>query len=67
MRIKLDENLVAQLVTVLTELGHDVGTVPSEGIAGIDDAVVWQAAHRHQDPLGQWHELGHSPFCSAGF
>ena len=44
MRIKLDENLPAQLVTVLTELGHDVDTVPSEGIAGKDDAVVWQAA-----------------------
>lgn len=41
MRIKLDENLPAQL---LTELGHDVDTVPSEGIAGKDDAVVWQAA-----------------------
>ncbi len=44
MRIKLDENLPTQLVTVLTELGHDVDTVPSEGIAGKDDAVVWQAA-----------------------
>ena len=29
MRIKLDENLPAQLVTVLTELGHDVDTVAS--------------------------------------
>jgi len=45
MRIKLDENLPVRLVPVLTELGHDVDTVPSERIAGKDDAVVWQAAH----------------------
>jgi hypothetical protein len=44
MRVKLDENLPARLVSVLSELGHDVDTVPSEGIAGSDDAVVWQAA-----------------------
>jgi predicted nuclease of predicted toxin-antitoxin system len=44
MKVKLDENLPAQLVPVLTELGHDVDTVLSEGIAGRDDAVVWQAA-----------------------
>lgn len=44
MRVKLDENLPAQLVPVLTELGHDVDTVLSEGIAGRDDAFVWQAA-----------------------
>jgi hypothetical protein len=44
MRIKLDENLPARLVSVLGELGHDVDTVPSEHIAGTDDAVVWRAA-----------------------
>jgi hypothetical protein len=44
MRTKLDENLPTRLVSVLTELGHDVDTVPSERIAGKDDAVVWQAA-----------------------
>jgi hypothetical protein len=48
MRIKLDENLPSQLVPVLTELGHDVDTVPSEGITGKDDAVVWQAAQASQ-------------------
>lgn len=49
MRIKLDENMPATLVSALTELGHDVDTVPSEGIAGQDDSVVWkvtQADHR---------------------
>jgi predicted nuclease of predicted toxin-antitoxin system len=44
MRIKLAENLPVRLVSALTELGHDVDTVPSERIAGKDDAVVWQAA-----------------------
>jgi len=44
MRIKLDENLPTRLVAVLAELGHDVDTVPTERIAGSDDAVVWQAA-----------------------
>ena len=44
MRIKLDENLPTRLVSVLADLGHDVDTVPSERIAGKDDAVVWQAA-----------------------
>lgn len=48
MRIKLDENLPVRLVSVLTELGHDVDTVPSERIAGKDDAVVWQAAQAGQ-------------------
>jgi len=44
MRIKLDENLPTRLVSVLADLGHDVDTVPTERIAGKDDAVVWQAA-----------------------
>jgi predicted nuclease of predicted toxin-antitoxin system len=44
MRITLDENLPARLVSVLAELGHDVDTVPSEHLAGRDDTVVWQTA-----------------------
>ena len=44
MRIKLDEDLPTRLVSVLADLGHDVDTVPTERIAGEDDAVVWQAA-----------------------
>ena len=31
MRIKLDENLSADLVEDLAALGHDVDTAPSEG------------------------------------
>ena len=44
MKIKLDENLPHQLVQLLTDLGHDVDTVPAEHLAGRDDDVVWAAA-----------------------
>ena len=44
MKIKLDENLPARLVAALGALGHDVDTVPAEGLAGKDDARVWAAA-----------------------
>lgn len=44
MRIKLDENMPDRLVAALTELGHDVDTVPAEQIAGEEDGVVWRAA-----------------------
>ena len=44
MRIKLDENLPAGLVPLLTALGHEVDTVPAEDIGGKDDDVVWRTA-----------------------
>lgn len=44
MKIKLDENLPARLAGILSALGHDVHTVPEEGLAGRSDAEVWQAA-----------------------
>jgi predicted nuclease of predicted toxin-antitoxin system len=44
MRIKLDENVPADLVSDLAALGHDVDTAPSEGLAGHDDPDVWAAA-----------------------
>lgn len=44
MRIKLDENLPLRLVRMLAPLGHETDTVPQEGLAGQDDAHVWQAA-----------------------
>jgi len=47
VRIKLDENLPHRLVPLLTELGHDVDTVPAEQLAGRDDGVVWEAAQAH--------------------
>jgi predicted nuclease of predicted toxin-antitoxin system len=44
MRIKLDENLPSQPATPLSDLGHDVDTVPQEGLRGRKDPVIWQAA-----------------------
>ncbi len=44
MRLKLDENLPATVVEALSELGHDVDTVPQEGLAGQPDPAIWQAA-----------------------
>lgn len=44
MKIKLDENLPANLVDMLRSLGHDTDTAPSEGLAGKDDDAVWDAA-----------------------
>ena len=44
MNIKLDENLPQSLVPKLGKLGHDVDTVPDEGLAGRVDDEVWQAA-----------------------
>ena len=44
MKIKLDENRPAGLADVLERLGHDVDTVPGEGLAGADDTAVCGAA-----------------------
>lgn len=44
MRIKLDENIPVSLAAVLTSFGHDVDTVPEEGLAGSVDEAVWQGA-----------------------
>ncbi len=44
MKIKLDENLPVALVHDLAGLGHDVDTVPREGLAGRPDSAVWQAS-----------------------
>ena len=46
MKIKLDENLPVRLAEELTALGHDVDTVPAEGLTGQSDPDIWQAAQR---------------------
>ncbi|MBZ5544188.1 MAG: DUF5615 family PIN-like protein [Acidobacteriia bacterium] len=46
MRIKLDDNLPSRLASRLGDLRHDVQTVAEEGIAGKDDAVIWETAQR---------------------
>lgn len=40
----IDENLPARLIEALQGLGHDADSVPSERLAGHDDADVWAAA-----------------------
>lgn len=40
MKIKLDENIPLRLVASLAALGHDVETVPQEGLAGRPDTEV---------------------------
>ena len=44
MNIKLDQNLSIQLRGVLEELNHDVDTVFDEGLSGVEDARVLDAA-----------------------
>ncbi|MFH0980032.1 MAG: DUF5615 family PIN-like protein [Planctomycetota bacterium] len=46
MRIKLDENLPACLAEQLARFGHDVDTVPQEGLKGQTDPDIWGAAQR---------------------
>ncbi|MCG3120897.1 MAG: hypothetical protein ALAOOOJD_03792 [bacterium] len=48
MKIKLDENLPTALVAILDQLGHETDTVASEGLAGLDDQVIWEAAQIEQ-------------------
>lgn len=43
MKIKLDENLPRSLADDLAEFGHDVETIPDEGLTGADDDRVWEA------------------------
>ena len=46
MKIKLDENMPGQLVSVLTNLGHNVETVIQEGMAGHPDGDIWRRAQQ---------------------
>ena len=44
MKIKLDQNLSIHLREVLAALNHDVDTVFDEGLTGVDDPAVLDAA-----------------------
>ena len=46
MKIKLDENLPFRLVKILSELKHEVDTIPQEGLKGCNDEQIWEAAQR---------------------
>lgn len=41
MKIKLDENLPLALAPLLAGVGHEVDTVPDEGLSGASDGAVW--------------------------
>jgi predicted nuclease of predicted toxin-antitoxin system len=44
MKIKLDENIPVGLKGILGDLGHEVDTVPDEGLEGRIDPDIWTAA-----------------------
>ncbi len=44
MKIKLDENIPAQLAEALATLGHDADTVADEKLKGQPDPTIWQVA-----------------------
>lgn len=46
MRIKLDENLPARLLSVLRRHGYDVDTVAEEHLTGHPDAKIWETARK---------------------
>lgn len=48
MKLKLDENLPAQLAEALRRQGHDVDTVLDENLQGRADQEIWQAAQNEQ-------------------
>jgi hypothetical protein len=48
MRLKLDENLGAPWANFLSGFGHDVHTVPQEGLSGASDAALFETCIREQ-------------------
>jgi predicted nuclease of predicted toxin-antitoxin system len=44
VNLKLDENLGQQIARALSDAGHDVATIASEGLSGSPDEVVFSAA-----------------------
>jgi predicted nuclease of predicted toxin-antitoxin system len=46
LKIKLDENLPADLAEPLARLGFDVDTAPQEKLKGKDDPAIWDASQR---------------------
>lgn len=51
MKIKLDENIPARLVNILSQFGHEIDTVPKEGLIGYEDHRVWEAAQNSRSFL----------------
>ncbi len=40
MKIKLDENIPARLVNILSQFNHEIDTVPQEGLIGFNDNQI---------------------------
>jgi predicted nuclease of predicted toxin-antitoxin system len=51
MKLKLDENIPAELLDDLREAGHDADSVREEGIAGAPDPVVLGRARAEERVL----------------
>ena len=49
MRILLDENLPEALVAALTSLGHQVDSVNSLGLKGLDDSTLYREVAQGYD------------------
>jgi hypothetical protein len=48
IRIKVDENPLLQTSSRLKTLGHDVHATPEEGLSGIAEREIWEAAQREE-------------------
>lgn len=48
MKIKLDENLPHALIDLLSTLGHEVDSVPQEGLTGQPDDIIWQKTQQEK-------------------
>jgi predicted nuclease of predicted toxin-antitoxin system len=46
MKIKLDENLLLLLATLLHDLGHDVHTLHDELLLGHSDREIWETTQK---------------------
>lgn len=51
MKVKLDENMPAGLVSILKRYGYDAVTVPQQGLTGQSDATIWEPAQRESQFL----------------
>ncbi len=51
MRLKLDENLPADMSLPVTEAGHDVSTVSGQGLSGCDDQSLYEVCQAERRVL----------------
>lgn len=51
MKIKVDENIGQSGVSLLRQAGHDVTTVPEQGLSGAPDEIIFQACTSEQRTL----------------